>query len=151
MRQRIVHRALVGAVSVTAIAALAACGSTAAKPTVTVAPKVSTVTTVVATKPSPTTAKSGTTAAATKPATTVVATTVKAGTATTAKAGTSAATYNVNTATDADLAKIPGITTQAITAIKAGRPFANVDAFRTAMTKTIAGPLETAIEKYLAF
>ena len=165
MRHRIVSRTLVGAATVTAMASLAACGSSA-KPTVTVAPKVSTAATSVATtKPTPTTASSATT---TKPATTAVATTAKAGTggvattvksattavATTAKAGTAvtpAATVNVNTASDADLAKIPGITTQAIDTLKAGRPYANVAAFRTAMTKTIPAALETAIEKYLAF
>ena len=164
MRHRIVSRTLVGAASVTALASLAACGSSA-KPTVTVAPKDSTAATSVATtKPTPTTASSATT---TKPATTAVATTAKTGTggvattvksatavATTAKAGTAvtaAATVNVNTASDADLAKIPGITTQAIDTLKAGRPFANVAAFRTTMTKTNPAALETAIEKYLAF
>ena len=159
MRHRIVSRTLVGAASVTAMASLAACGSSA-KPTVTVAPKVSTAATSVATtKPTPTTAKPATTAVATtaKAGTAGVATTVKSATtavATTAKAGTAvtaAATVNVNTASDTDLAKIPGITTQAIDTLKAGRPFANVAAFRTAMTKTIPAALETAIEKYLAF
>ena len=137
-------RLIVGATACVAVAGLAACGSSkAAVPATTVKPVATTV------KAAPSTVKAATTVAAAttvKPATTAT-TVTPAATGTTAVAP---AKVNANTAADADLLKVPGMSSQILASIKAGRPYANAAALHTALGKTTLTPAQvTALESHL--
>ena len=141
------RRPLIGATIIAAVASLAACGSTNPTATTTTKPAVtSTAKVPTSTGSSATTAKP-TATTATAPTTAKPATTTAKPAATTAPV----VKVNVNTATDAELTKIPGMTTTIIATIKQGRPYASIDAFRTALTKTLTVAQVTALEKYLSF
>ena len=93
------------------------------------------------------------------PSSAASATTVKSSAATSAAAGTTVkgsapaavVKVNVNAATDAELSRIPGFTTQIIAAVKQARPIANIDAFRTALAKSFSPATVAALEKYVSF
>ena len=140
--------------------------STAPKPTAgsTVAPTTTAVATTVA---APVTAAKVPAASAKAPVTTVKgppssaasATTAKSSATTNAGAGTTVkgsapaavVKVNINAATDAELSRIPGFTTQIIAAVKQARPIANIDAFRTALAKSFPPATVAALEKYVSF
>ena len=79
--------------------------------------------------------------------------TTSAGAGTTVKGSAPAAVVkvNVNAATDAELSRIPGFTTQIIAAVKQARPIANIDAFRTALAKSFPPATVAVLEKYVSF
>lgn len=137
-----IRRGLLGVVALTTVGSLAACGSSTKTSATTLAPKVAT------TLPGPSTTK----AVATVTTVGAAPTTAKANPATTA-AGTTTPIVKIsaNTATDAELMKVPGVTTAVMDMIKKGRPYATVTAFRTALTKSMTVAQETAIEKYFSF
>jgi hypothetical protein len=56
---------------------------------------------------------------------------------------------DVNRGTDAEFLLIPGMTTQTLTAIKAGRPWATFEAFQAALGKTLKAEEVARIEQYL--
>jgi hypothetical protein len=56
---------------------------------------------------------------------------------------------DLNRGTDAEFMLIPGLTAQTLAAIKAGRPWASFDAFRTAMAKTMNAAEVARVEQYL--
>ena len=149
MSHFVIRRGLLGVVALATAGSLAACGSSTKTSATTSAPKA-----VATTLPGPNTTKA--VATTVKPAvptvTTVGATTAKANPATTA-AGTTTPIVKIsaNTATDAELMKVPGVTTAVMDVIKKGRPYATVTAFRTALTKSMTVAQETEIEKYFSF
>lgn len=56
---------------------------------------------------------------------------------------------DLNRGTDAEFMLIPGMTAQTVAAIKAGRPWASFEAFRTAMGKTMNATEVARVEQYL--
>ena len=56
---------------------------------------------------------------------------------------------DINRGTDAEFMLIPGMTTQALAAIKAGRPWATFQAFQAAMGKTMNAAEVARVEQYL--
>ena len=56
---------------------------------------------------------------------------------------------DLNRGTDAEFMLIPGMTAQTVAAIKAGRPWASFEAFRTAMGKTMNAAEVARVEQYL--
>jgi len=130
-------RTLAGGLTITMVAGLTACGASTKVATTTSTKAAAAVTTLHATSTtvsaSSTTAYGGTTAAPAAPS------------------SAAAAKVNINTASDAALAKVPGMTSPIIALIKKGRPFASVAVFRAALIKTIPAAQEAAIEKYFSF
>ena len=56
----------------------------------------------------------------------------------------------VNTATDTDLLKVPGLTSPVLTAIKKARPIASVASLHTTLLSVLPATQATAVEKYLS-
>jgi hypothetical protein len=56
----------------------------------------------------------------------------------------------INTATDADLKTIPGVDDALVTKIKAARPYASLEAFRTELKKSVSEKEVARLERYVA-
>ena len=132
-----IRRLVVVAISVSAASGLSACGASKATTASTVKP--------VPSAPA-TTARASTSAPKTVPTTTpAAATTVHVATPASA-----VATVSINTASDATLAKIPGMTAPIIALVKKGRPFASLAAVRAVLLKAMPAAQEKALEPYFS-
>ena len=129
-------------------------GSTVATPApTTAAPPVTTAKVPAASAKAPVTTVKGPPSSAASATTAKSSATTNTGAGTTVKGSAPAAVVkvNVNAATDAELSRIPGFTTQIIAAVKQARPIANIDAFRTALVKSFSPATVAALEKYVSF